>query len=199
LTGRPGRYGIGLLSMQTARSPGRAGDNFSALRFTRDLAGGATLGAFYFGRESAGPDAFNRVAGLDLRLEPRRTIGIDVFAMRSATAGASGAWAGRAGVRLDANAHRLRFGLVHVDAGFRHDLGFVRRSGAGTSFDRYSRVLRPRASDARIREHALVASFEMTADDRYRQALTRIGGLGYEVLFADGAELPLSDVGNDGD
>jgi hypothetical protein len=189
LTGRAGRQTIGVLSMRTESFEGDPGDSFVAARVSRALSEAASLGAFYFGRESGGPDSFNRVGGLELRLTPRRTLEIEAFAMRSGSADRPGDWAGRGGFRLDTNRHRARLGVLHVGDTFRHDLGFVRRRGVGTLFGRYALALRPADPRNRVREYTLGADLEATADDTYRRLLTRIGGASYGMLFADGGEL----------
>ena len=187
LTGRAAGNGIGLLSMQTDEFDGDPGANFTAARVSRDLTNAATVGAFYFGREATGSRSFNRVAGVELRLAPTPALEIEAFAMRSATTGATGDWAGRTSFQLDTNAHRARMGLVHIGDAFRHDLGFVRRRGIATLFGGYERVLRPANTGALIREHTLGVEFDATGDDRYDQSLTRVGSLTYGLQFRDGA------------
>ena len=189
LTGRVGQQSIGLMTMRTETVEGKSGDTFTAVRAARDLSATTSLGVFYFGRESNGPDAFNRVGGFDLRVRPSRTIEMEAFAMRSGTAGEPGDWAGRGGLRIDGHAHRARLGYVHVGDAFRHDLGFIRRRGIGTLFGTYSRVLRPATSSGRVREHTVTAEYEATGDDRLTRSLTNIAGLAYGMHFADGAQL----------
>jgi hypothetical protein len=189
LTGRTGQAGIGFLSMQTEDFEGRPGDNFTAAHLTRNLPNGAALGAFYFGREASGSADFNRVAGVDLFMAPRRSLEIEAVAMASGTAEKAADWAGRAGFRLFSHAHRARLGFVHVGDTFQHDLGFVRRRGIGTVFGSYARVMRPADTTARLREVSIGADLERTADDRYTELLTRIGGLNFTMLFSDGGQL----------
>jgi hypothetical protein len=186
LTGRAGRQGIGLLTMQAGESATDQGANFTVARLTRELTPAATAGAFYFGRETAGSDSFNRVGGLDLLLTPRREIEIETFIMRSETQSQDGDWAGRAGFRLDTNAHRARLGLVHVGDAFRHDLGFVRRRGVSSLFGSYDRLLRPSDTEAIVREHSLRVEVEATGDDHYERLLTQTGVLTSETSFRDG-------------
>jgi hypothetical protein len=189
LTGRAGRQSIGVMNMQTEDFEGDPGDNFTAVRLARDVSATTTLGAFYFGRQSGGADPFNRVGGLDFRMRPKRTVEIETFAMRSSTAGLDDGWAGRGGIRVDARAHRLRAGYVHVDTAFEHDIGYVRRHGIGTWFGNYSRVFRPANQQGRVREYSVGVEGEYTMDDRWSESLTRIGGITFGTLFADGAEL----------
>ncbi|MBM3819490.1 MAG: carbohydrate binding family 9 domain-containing protein [Acidimicrobiia bacterium] len=194
LTGRAGRNAIGLLTVQTDDFEGTPGANFSVLRMTRDLTPTSSLGAFYFGREagSGQPAAgsagsYNRVGGIDFRLTPSRTLEIEAFAMRSETLGREDDWAGRTGLRWDANAHRARLGLVHIGDAFRHDLGFVRRRGVGSVFGAYERVLRPAHASALFREHTLRVDTDLTSTSGYDRFLTRVGGAAYELSFRDGS------------
>ena len=186
LTGRAAGSGIGLLSMQTDGFEGEPGANFTVARLRRDVTNTATVGAFYFGRETTRSGSFNRVTGLDLRLAPRPELEVEAFAMRSATDGAAGGWAGRTSFRVDTNAHRARLGLVHIGEAFRHDLGFVPRRGIATLFGAYERVFRPANTRALVRGQTLGVDADATSDDRYDRSLTRVGGLSYGVEFRDG-------------
>jgi hypothetical protein len=192
LTGRPTGYGLGLLTMQTDEFEGQPGANFTVARVRRDIMGTATVGGFYFGRETTGSGSFNRVTGVDLRLAPRQELEFEAFAMRSETDDAAGDWAGRTSFKLDANAHRASAGLVHIGDAFRHDLGFVPRRGIATLFGSYERVFRPANTGALIREQTLGASIDATSDDRYDRALTRVGSLFYRLQLRDGALLNAS-------
>ena len=189
LTGRAGRHTIGLMTMRTEDVEGRPGDTWVAARAARELTSAASASVFYFGRESGGADPFNRVFGGELRVRPRRTMEIEAFAMHSSALGGASGWAGRGSLRLDAAAHRMRLGYVHVDDRFRHDLGFVPRRGIGTLFSTYTRVLRPSSPASRIREYTLTAQFDATADDRFSSSLTRVGGVTAGVLFFNTAEV----------
>ena len=188
LTGTAGPWGIGMFTMRTEEFERTPADTFSAFRMTRTIAPSATLGAFYFGREGAGAGGFNRVAGFDLRVTPRRMLEVEAFGMRSVATGTAGDWAGRAGMRLDGSAHRARAGLVHVGDSIRDDLGYVRRHGIATAFGTYDRVFRPAKTTSRLRDHSIGVTLEATANDRYSAWLTRIGGVNYKVVFNDGAE-----------
>jgi hypothetical protein len=188
LTGRAGRSGIGLLTMQTDELEGTPGANFTVARVTHDVTGTAAVGAFYFGRETTG-GGFNRVSGADVRVTPLPTLEFEAFAMRSETAGQAGDWAGRTGFRLDTDAHRARLGLLHIGDAFRHDLGFVRRRGVATIFGGYDRVLLPADRSAFMREQTVGVAVEATGDDRYERSLTRIGTLAYTLQFRDGSQL----------
>jgi hypothetical protein len=152
-----------------------------------DLTGRASVGAFYFGRETTGSNSFNRVAGMDLRVAPKPVLEFEAFAMRSATSGEADDWAGRTGFRLDTNKQRGRLGLIHIGESFRNDLGFTPRRGIATLFGSYERVLRPANTRALVREQSIGVKLDSTSDDRYSQSLTRVGGFTYQLQMRDGA------------
>jgi hypothetical protein len=189
LTGRAGPHTLGLMTMHTEDVENRPADTFVAARVARELSPTVSASAFYFGRESTASDPFNRVFGSELRMRPRRTVEVEAFAMHSSAPGTPGGFAGRGSLRVDAKAHRMRLGYVHVDDSFRHDLGFVPRRGVGTMFSTYTRVLRPSSSASRIREYTLTAQYDATADDRFQSSLTRIGGFTFGTLFMNTAEV----------
>ena len=189
LTGRAAGNGIGVLSMQTDEFEGQPGANVTVARVRRDITGKVAIGSFYFGRETTDSRSFNRVTGADLRFVPRPTLEIEAFAMRSVADGEAGDWAGRTSLRMDANAHRARLGLVHIGDAFRDDLGFVPRRGIATLFGAYERVFRPANTKALVREQTLGVDADATSDDRYDRSLTRVGGLAYGVEFRDGGLL----------
>jgi hypothetical protein len=189
LTGRAGRHTIGLMTMRTEDVEDTPGETFLAARVARALTPTTSASAFYFGREASGANPFNRVVGGELRMRPRRTVDLETFAMHSSTANQGGGWAGRGSLRVDANAHRMRVGYVHVADTFRHDLGFVPRRGIGTVFSSYSRVLRPSNPASSVREYTLTGQYETTVDARFTSALTRTGGLQFGTQFADTATL----------
>jgi hypothetical protein len=189
LTGRAGRHSVGLMTMRTEETDERPGDQFIAARVARELTSTTTASAFYFGRESSGADPFNRVIGGELRVRPRRTVEVEAFAMHSSAPDRPGDFAGRGSLRVDAPAHRMRLGYVHVGDTFRHDLGFVPRRGIGTIFSTYSRVLRPTTTASRVREYTFTAQYDATVDDRFTSSLTRVGGFTFGTLFMNTAEV----------
>jgi hypothetical protein len=194
LTGREGPWGIGLLNMQTEDYKIedvvlRPADNFTAVRMTRDLMPGTSLGGFYFGRESGGDVTFNRVAGLDLLTQPTRSLRIEAFAMNSSTDGAPNDWAGRAGFSYESNTNRAYLFHHHVGDRFRHDLGFVRRDDVGLTFAKYEKILRPRATYPGIHAGRQGRGYQ---DSGYQELETRVANLSYNMSFQDGASFSVN-------
>ena len=197
LTGRQGRWGIGLLNMQTRdfEEPSgdvRPGDNFTAIRMTRTLTEETALGGFYFGRESNGMPAHNRVAGFDWLTQPSSALRIEAFGMHSTTDAVSGDWAGRAGFSYDGNTNRAYLFHLYVGDEFRHDLGFVRRKDVGLSFGKYEKIVRPDFGSRWVREHTFGAVLEAVQDSGYQELQTRIAGLRYSMEFQEGGVLSVN-------
>ena len=197
LTGRQGPWGIAVLNMQTedfevGPLDVRPADNFTAIRMTRDVAAGTALGGFYFGRESDGEVAYNRVGGLDLLTQPTRSLRIEAFGMHSTSDGLPSDFAGRAGFSYQANTNRAYFFHLYVGGRFRNDLGFVRREDIGLTFAKYEKILRPRAGSQWIREHTIGGKIEVFQNSSYTELLSRIASLSYDMSFQDGARFSVN-------
>ncbi len=193
LTGQSGGTTIGLLNMQTGRAGARPGDNFTAVRLARPVRRGVTVGGFYFMREATGgvspAGQYNRVAGADLRFTPSRTFAAEAIAMRSATDGPEDDWALKAGVRVRGNRQRGRLSYLYVGDRFRHDLGYVRRTGAGMVFGDYAVFLRPARTRTLVREYEAKMEVHVATDNDAHDVLTRQLRPSLVVHFADGSEL----------
>ena len=196
LTGQAGGTTIGLLSMQTERQGERPGDNFTAVRLSRPAGRGVTLGGYYFGREAIGTGpasgAHNRVAGGDVRFSPSRTFEMDALVMRSESDGPEDDWTIQSGLRLRANQPRGRLSFLQVGDRFRHDLGFVQRTGVGMVVGDYSAIFRPRATYKWVREYELRMEAQGVADTGYHHLLTRYLRPSFLMQFADGGQFRTS-------
>jgi hypothetical protein len=192
LTGLAGRTAVGLLNMQTERSGTRPGDNFTAIRLARPVRSGLTAGAYYFAREATGDTrpggAHNRVMGADLRFSPHRTLDMEALAMRSASDGPGDDWAVRVGLRARGNRQRGRVSYLYVGDRFRHDLGYVRLTGASMVFGDYSSIFRPRATHDVVREYELKMEVHVANESRSADLLTRQLRPSLIVHLADGGQ-----------
>lgn len=71
LTGRLGRYAVGLLNMQTRSDPGHSAENFSVVRLRRNILDSSDAGIMFVNRQGTGGDAtgrYNRSFGADANL-----------------------------------------------------------------------------------------------------------------------------------
>jgi hypothetical protein len=135
VTGQAGRYDIGFLSMKTRRA-GNPGDtdhspanNYLVGRLKRNLFSNSWVGAIATSRNSTIDGDYNRVAGIDTRIQllTNRLV-FDAFVLGSRTAGKSGqnlarqleaAWRGDEWV--------LASGFNEIQPNFTPEMGFIRR------------------------------------------------------------------------
>src|SRR5262245_53384707 len=129
LTGREGRTGLGLMTVQTERQGERAGDNYTVLRARRDILRNSDVGAIFLSRQSADASSDrNQVAGVDANFRFVRALSINGFLARSMTPGVSGGEnAGKGSITWNDNFLHTQYSLLSVGDNFRDDLGFIKR------------------------------------------------------------------------
>ena len=135
LSGKAGKYNVGLLHMLTDDYKDRiAGDNFSVLRVSRDLPNRSSVGGLFINRAGVGdlaPDRdHNQTYALDGKLGVRQHTVLSTFVARTHTPGITGddyAF----NVRSRTNVPRFDFeaGYQEVAAGFNPEVGFLSRRG----------------------------------------------------------------------
>ena len=136
LTGRVGRNGLGLMTIQTQEVPGRAGDNYTVLRGRRDILRNSDVGAIFLSRQSAGASSDrNQVAGVDANFRFVRALSLNGFLSRSWTPGVDGGeMAGKGSVVWNDNFLHTQYSLLSVGDNFRDDIGFIKRTGIRKHF-----------------------------------------------------------------
>jgi hypothetical protein len=144
LTGRAGRTGIGLMTIQTESEPGRPGDNFTVLRGRRDVLRNGDVGAIFLSRQSVGEGGRNEVAGVDANFRFIRALSINGFLARSFTPGfSSGQVAGKGSITWNANTLHTQYSLLSIGDNFRDDIGFLKRVGIRKHFADFGVRKRP--------------------------------------------------------
>lgn len=153
LTGRAGAFGIGLMTMQSEEVDGRAGNNYSVARVRRDVLKSSDLGAIFLSRQpSGGRDDFNRVAGVDANFRFFKSLSINSFAARSDSPGVTtNQNAGKVAIGWENSSKRFGASLMKIGAGFKDDIGFVRRTGVTRQF--YDVAFLPQPE--RLRKHGI--------------------------------------------
>jgi hypothetical protein len=135
VSGKAGRFNVGLLNMQTAEYDDTvAGANFSVARVSRDLPNRSSIGAIFTNRQATGDlaldDDYGRTYGVDGKLGIGMTTVISGFAARTETPG----------IDADDHAFNLRsqtnrpqwdfnIGYQEVGGGFNPAIGFYSRRG----------------------------------------------------------------------
>ena len=162
VTGKAGRFGFGLMNLQTDRVKGVAPEtNFSVLRVKRDILRRSSIGALFTNRSrSAEVDGTNQVYGVDGNFAFGQSLSFGGFYAQSRTPGLNSdneSYVGRADYSGDW--YGLRGDYIVVGDNFNPEVGLVRRD----NFRRYSTSARfsprPRSIES-IRQFRLDAGYE---------------------------------------
>jgi hypothetical protein len=145
LTGRVGRTGVGLMTIQTQSDNGRDGDNYTVLRGRRDILRNSDIGAIFLSRQSSGAsDDRNDVAGVDANFRFIRALSLNGFLAKSFTPGVSGGeMSGKGSIVWNDNFLHTQYSLLSVGDNFRDDIGFIKRTGSRKHFVDFGIRFRP--------------------------------------------------------
>jgi hypothetical protein len=173
LTGRIGRYTLGLVNIQTgaSRAAGAVDSNFSIFRVRRDILRRSTIGLIgtYRPQRPGSLPGSNAVYGADAAFALFQNLTINTYYARShspdAASGSAASYFGRADYAGD------RYGLYvdHLSVGraFNPELGFMRRRSFKRSFAKGRFSPRPRGSEI-VRKLALEGGLEYITDPEGR-------------------------------
>jgi Domain of unknown function (DUF5916) len=135
LTGRVGRTGLGLMTIQTQSDDGRDGDNYTVLRGRRDVLRNGDIGGIFLSRQSTGDGGRNEVAGVDANFRFVNALSLNGFLTRSFTPGkSSGQVAGKGAITWNANTLHTQYSLLSIGDNFKDDIGFIKRTGIRKHF-----------------------------------------------------------------
>ncbi len=145
LTGRVGRTGVGLMTIQTQQEGARDGDNYTVLRARRDVLRNSDIGAIFLSRLSSGLSSDrNQVAGVDANFRFVKALSINGFLAKSFTPGvAGGEMAGKGSIVWNDNFLHTQYSLLSVGDNFRDDVGFIKRQGIRKHFVDFGIRFRP--------------------------------------------------------
>ena len=191
VTGRAGAFGLGALSMQSEADGGRPGQNYTVVRARRDILGNSDVGAIVLSRQpSGGSQDFNRVAGADVNFRFFKSLSLNGFAARSDSPDETrNQGTGKASIGWEDSQTRLQYSLMGVGAGFRDDLGFVRRTDVVRHFVDWASFLRPQAlrrfGIRQLEPHARTFQYYNPRGD----LVTRQGHVALQVLWNSGSRI----------
>ena len=154
LTGRIGRYSLGMLNIRTADAPAARAraTNFSVFRVRRDILRRSNVGALFTGRSVSGSGlGSNEAYGVDGLFSFYQNLNLGTYWAETRTPGA--------GLGDDETSHRAqldytgdRYGLqlerLAVGEDFNPEIGFLRRSGFEQSFGLFRFSPRPRSIES---------------------------------------------------
>jgi hypothetical protein len=144
LTGRMGRYSVGVVDIQTGREriSGTRPTNFSAVRIKRDVLGRSSIGVIATGRSLSQSGAGSNAAyGVDGTFGFFTNLTIDTYWARTATDGLSGRDSSyRTQVNYNGQTYGLQAERLVIGEHFNPEVGFVRRADIHKSYlqGRYS-------------------------------------------------------------
>lgn len=151
LTGRAGRYTLGVLNIQTGEEPqtGTPSTNFSVVRVKRDILRRSSVGLLFTNRSAGVSTAgANRTYGIDATFAFFQNLQINTYWARTETEGLRGDDTSYR-AQLDYQGDRYAVTLERLGVGddFNPEMGFVRRDDMVRDFARFRFSPRP----ARIR------------------------------------------------
>jgi hypothetical protein len=158
LTGRAGRFTVGLLNIQTDEGPdiltpigavaGQSRTNFSVLRLRRDVLRRSNIGLMFTGRSVSQRGAGENLAyGADATFAFYDNLTINSYWARTQTDGiSSDDTSYRAQLDYNGDRYGVQAERLAVGAGFNPEVGFLRRSDIRKSFGQFRFSPRPRNS-----------------------------------------------------
>ena len=164
LTGRAGKYTMGMLSMETDAIEGNARTNYSMVRVRRDIFGKSDIGGFFTSKAS-GDGSYNRTYGTDLNLNFFKNLDVSSYIFKTDSPGVHDKdWASYFEVGwkddlLDLSARRLA-----VDANFDPQMGYVSRTAMRKNAGDFELTFRPKQRAPWIRYLGPAALIEYITD-----------------------------------
>ena len=152
LTGRAGKFSLGLLNIQTGAeaSAGALGTNFTVARIKRDLLRRSSIGAIFTNRSvsTVTRAGSNQVFGLDAAFAFFDNLSLGAYWAQTETTGASGRNSSYSGdLRYNGDRYGVNAEHLFIDDRFSPEIGFVRRDDMRKSFGSFRFSPRPPAID----------------------------------------------------
>jgi hypothetical protein len=167
LTGRAGKYTIGLLDIQTDAAPelGERATNFAVVRLKRDILRRSYVGVIGTRRAPFGTaDGTNLAWGVDAGLSFFQYLNLLGYYSRTSTPGATGDEDSyRARFDYDADLYGLQIERLDVGADFRPEVGFLRRTNFAQTLAQARISRRPRGWES-VRKVSLEGVFDYITD-----------------------------------
>ena len=165
MSGKAGKYNVGLLNMQTSDLDSRiASNNFSVVRVSRDLPNRSQIGGLITQRQAtgdlAGVDDYGRTYALDGRWGIKQNTVVSGFFAKTETPGRSGDDTAF-NIRSRTNLQRIDFdaGYQQVGDAFNPEIGFLSRGGYRKPDVRVMTRFRPKRIFQELRPHVTYRGF----------------------------------------
>ena len=135
VSGKAGKYNVGLLDMQTDAFRATPSNNFAVVRVSRDLPNRSSFGGLIVNRQGMGDrakaDDYNRTFALDGKLGIGQNTVLSSFVARTQTPGVTSGRQYSYNIRSRTNLQRIDVELGYQEVGerFNPEVGFLSRSG----------------------------------------------------------------------
>ncbi len=188
LTGRAGKYTMGMLSMETDAIEGNPRTNYSMIRMRRDIFGKSDIGGFFTSKISE-DGKYNRTYGTDLNLNFFKNLDVSSYVFRTDSPGVHDKnWASYFEVGwkddlLDLSARRLA-----VDENFDPQMGYVSRTAMRKNAGDFELTFRPRERAPWIRYLGPAALIEYITDPENSPESKSINTY-FDMVLKNGSQL----------
>ena len=145
LSGRAGKFSVGMLNMQTREARSDPANNFSVVSIKRNILSQSELGALFVNRQSDQSGDFNRTFGVDANFHFWNQLRVSGFVAATRTPGLETEdMASRVWVEWRTNDWQARSGYLDIEENFNPEVGFVPRRDMRKSDSAFAWTPRPR-------------------------------------------------------
>jgi hypothetical protein len=191
LSGRTGRFALGVFNIHQMEDEEEPSNNFSVVRLRYDVLGNSDIGAIFIDRQGGDPGDSNRSYGVDANLQPLQHLTINSFLAKTITPNLEGNdFEAKISSQWDDGFLLVRGIFADIGENFNPEVGLVPRSGVRTY--QYNLALKPRPEGIgfirEFRPHSNTKYFT----DRNNVTLTKDSHYGFEIKFSDGGTFEAS-------
>jgi len=162
LTGKAGRYNLGLLNITTGESGNSPRTNFAVARIKREILQRSNVGMIFTNKSPSGENG-NTTVGVDANFFFHRNSRATGYLAKTKTPGIStGDYSGRAQFNYDVDLWGVEFDHLTVGPNFNPEVGFVRRRDIRSSYGRVS--FSPRPNKRLVRQISFTSDMEYVTD-----------------------------------
>ncbi len=194
LTGRIGKYNLGLLSMQTDSAGEIALTNFSIVRVKRDVLRRSEVGGMWINKQD-GEGNYNRTFGFDGNFTFFEYLDISSSILKTESSELAGDdTAGQFEIDWDDNLWKMRGSFLSIDDNFNPEVGFVPRSGMRRWSGEFGYSPRPgeRIPAIRAFQPSIQSNYITNQEGGLETRATRAQ---FRVQFQDGSNFTVAEEG----
>ncbi len=186
LSGRAGRFRLGLMHMQTRSFQDLPSTGYSVARLKMDVFQNSDVGAMFVQRASSRPEDLNRSFGVDTNFRFYDNLTFTTYLAKSETPEVhDDDWSSKVALGWKDNFFEMRGEYLEVGENFNNEVGFTLRKGVRTG--RLNWGFRPRPENSSwLREINPHGSFSYLVDPKTNELLTRRHHYGLRTSFQDG-------------